>query len=106
MGFDHAQVGGELARQWKLPPMLEECIEFHHDIKAKLRFPKEVALVHVANVVALMAEIKSNDLTDVSPIDPQAWEMIGLDPIQAIQATVEEVQDEIAEAEKIFVGKS
>jgi HD-like signal output (HDOD) protein len=28
MGFDYAQLGGELARQWKLPPMLEECIGF------------------------------------------------------------------------------
>src|SRR5487761_2235138 len=33
MGFDHAQVGGELSRQWKLPLMLEECIEFHHEFK-------------------------------------------------------------------------
>lgn len=105
MGFDHAQVGGELARQWKLPPMLEECIEFHHDIKAELRFPKEVALVHIANILALMAEIKTNDLTDVSPIDPLAWEIIGLDPSEVITESVEEVQQEISDAEKLFVGR-
>ncbi len=105
MGFDHAQVGGELARQWKFPPMLEECIDFHHDIKAGLRFPKEIALVHIANVIALMAEIETKNLSDVSPIDPLSWKIVGLDPLEVIEATIEEVQNEITEAEKLFVGK-
>ena len=105
MGFDHAQVGGELSRQWKLPPMLEECIEFHHDIQSARRFPREVALVHIANILALMAEIHTFDPGDVSPIDPRAWETIGLNADEVMQATVSEAQDEIAEAEKLFLGK-
>ena len=105
MGFDHAQVGGELSRQWKLPPMLEECIEFHHDIQSARRFPREVALVHIANILALMAEIHTFDPGDVSPIDPRAWEIIGLDADEVMQATVSEAQEEIAEAEKLFLGK-
>lgn len=108
MGFDHAQVGGELARQWKLPPMLEECIEFHHDIGFAQRFPREVALIHIANILALMAEIDSLNLDDVSPIDPSAWEIAGLDADEAadvIAETVAAAQEEIAEAEKLFLGK-
>ncbi len=104
MGFDHAQVGGELARQWKLPPMLEECIEFHHDIQSAQRFPREVALVHIANILALMAEIHTLDPGDVSPIDPHAWEIIGLDADE-VADVVAEAQAEIAEAEKLFLGK-
>lgn len=105
MEFDHAQVGGELARQWKLPPMLEECIEFHHDISAAQRFPREVALVHIANILALMAEVRTLNTDDVSPIDPQAWEVLGLNADEVIQLTVETAQEEIAEAEKLFIGK-
>lgn len=105
MGFDHSQVGGELARQWKLPPMLEECIEFHHDIPAAQRFPREAALVHIANILALMAEVCTLDSDDVSPIDPRAWEMIGLNADDVIQSTVEEAQEGIAEAERLFIGK-
>lgn len=105
MGFDHSQVGGELARQWKLPPMLEECIEFHHDIPAAQRFPREAALVHIANILALMAEVRTLDSDDVSPIDPRAWEMIGLNADDVIQSTVEEAQEGIAEAERLFIGK-
>src|SRR5262249_31569745 len=29
LGFDHAAVGGALARSWHLPAALTECIEFH-----------------------------------------------------------------------------
>ncbi len=105
MVFNHAQVGGELARQWKLPKMLEECIEYHHDIHSAQHFPREVALVHIANILALMAEVQTFDLSDVSPIDPLAWEIIGLDADEVIQQVVSEAQEEIAEAEKLFLGK-
>ncbi len=105
MGFDHAQVGAELARQWNLPSMLTECIAFHHDISASQRYPREVALVHIANIVAQMAEVQTLDTDDVAPIDPQAWKLTGLSEA-IIEETVRETQAEIAEAEKLFFGKS
>lgn len=108
MGVDHAEVGGELARQWKLPSLLEECIGLHHDIAAAQHHPREVALIHVANVLALMAEIHSLDLEDVSPINALAWERLGVEEAQVaelIQSSLEEVQEEIAEAEQLFLGK-
>jgi putative nucleotidyltransferase with HDIG domain len=105
MGCDHAQVGGELARQWKLPPMLAECIEYHHSIQPDLRFPREVALVHIANILALMAEVQTQDPADVSPVDPRAWEITGLDANEVLLPTVQEAQEEIAEAEQLFLGK-
>ncbi len=105
MGCDHAQVGGELARQWKLPPMLVECIEYHHNLRPDLRFPREVALVHIANIFALMAEVQTLNPADVSPIDPSAWAIAGLDAEEVMQATVQEAQEEIAEAEQLFLGK-
>ena len=104
MGFDHAQVGGELARQWKLPKMLQECIEYHHNIRTEISFQREVALVHIANILALMAEVRTFDPGDVSPIDPLAWEILGLEPEEVIHTTVEEAQEEIAEAEQVFLG--
>jgi putative nucleotidyltransferase with HDIG domain len=105
IGFDHAQVGGELAREWKLPNMLEECIEFHHNIRAAQRFPREVALVHIANVIALMSELGTLSTEDVSPIDPLAWSIVGLNADEAIQVTVDEARTAIIEAEELFLGK-
>jgi putative nucleotidyltransferase with HDIG domain len=106
LGFDHAQVGGELARQWKLPAMLEECIAYHHDIHSAKRYPRETALVHIANILALMAEVRTMDTADVAPIDPQAWAITGLSEAEVINAVVGETQAEIAEAEALFFGNS
>jgi len=106
MGFDHAQVGGELARQWKLPTMLEECIAFHHDIESAKRYPRETALVHIANILAQMAEVQTLDTDDVAPINPLAWEITGLSATDVVEATVRETQAEIAEAEILFFGKA
>lgn len=106
MGFDHAQVGGELARQWKLPTMLEECIAFHHDIESAKRYPRETALVHIANILAQMAEVQTLDTDDVAPINPLAWKITGLSAADVVEATVRETQAEIAEAEILFFGKA
>lgn len=103
LGFDHAQVGGELARQWRLPPLLEECIAFHHSIGDAKRYPRETALVHLANILAQMAEVDTLELDDASPIDPQAWEITGLGK-GIIESVIREAQEEIVEAEKLFLG--
>jgi putative nucleotidyltransferase with HDIG domain len=106
LGFDHAQAGGELALQWKLPALLEECIAFHHDIHSAKRYPREIALVHIANILALMAEVKTLDPADVAPIDAQAWVISGLSAATVIAEVVGEIQAEIAEAEALFFGKN
>ena len=50
-----------------------------------------------------MAEVDTLDTNDVSPIDPHAWEITGLDE-DVIELVVREAQEEIAEAEKLFLG--
>jgi len=104
MGFDHAQVGGELARQWQLPPLLQDCIAYHHDIQQAQYCPRETAIVHIANVLALMAEVDTLDPDDVPSIDPQAWEMAELDAKETIESTIREAQEEIVEAQNLFLG--
>lgn len=104
MGFDHSEVGGELARLWKLPPLLEDCIAHHHDIANAKRFPRETALVHIANIIALMAELDTLNPEDVSPIDPRAWEATGLTE-ESVEPAVRQAQEEIIEAEKLFLNE-
>lgn len=100
-GIHHGDVGGALARRWKLPPVLEEGIAYHHDLDKAQKHPRETALVHVANVLALMAEIDSLDFSDVEPIDPKAWELIGLDK-DIVEPTVKEIQAEFVEVKSLF----
>ena len=103
LGFDHSEVGGELAKDWHLPSLLEECIAFHHDIAASKQHRRETALVHLANILALMAELDTLDPQDVPTIDPMAWELTKLTS-DCIEPSVRDAQAAITEIERLFTG--
>ena len=103
LGFDHSAVGAALAVQWNLPSLLRECIAFHHAPEDADKHPREVALVHIANSLAQLAEVDSLDLDDAPPIDPEAWQRTGLGP-DVVEPVVRTAQAEFAEIEQLFLG--
>jgi putative nucleotidyltransferase with HDIG domain len=86
MGFDHGVVGVRLAQKWGLPRVLQECIQFHHDPSEAKEYPIEVATIHVADTLAVLAEIGSTDLRDGPAISSTALRALKLD-----QATLAEI---------------
>jgi putative nucleotidyltransferase with HDIG domain len=104
IGFDHSEVGGELAKQWNLPALLEECIAHHHDIANAKRHPREAAILHLGNVLALMAEVDDLEPGGVATIDPLSWQLTGL-TADCIEPVVRDVQSELAEVERLFLDR-
>ncbi|MDH5435759.1 MAG: HDOD domain-containing protein [Gammaproteobacteria bacterium] len=51
LGFDHAQLGAALLRNWHLPDSICDSIEFHHDPDAAERHELESAIVNLANAM-------------------------------------------------------
>ena len=98
LGFDHAAIGGALARHWRLPPNLVECMEFHHDPVRAQSHPLDVAIVHLANSAAVLAEVESDEFEDAPQIEPVAFEITGLRGAQVLavaagaRGAVEEVK--------------
>ena len=85
MGFDHGAVGVALARNWGMPLVLQECIEFHHEPERAKSHPLEVATIHVANSVAVLAEIDSTDLSDAPSLSDAALRATRLDAASVTQ---------------------
>jgi putative nucleotidyltransferase with HDIG domain len=79
LGFDHAAVGLALARLWAMPLLLQECIAFHHEPEHACQHVLAVATVHIANSVAVLAEIGSDDTSDAPAISPAALRTVKLD---------------------------
>jgi putative nucleotidyltransferase with HDIG domain len=96
MAFDHAAVGASLARNWGLPDSLLECIEFHHEPHLARLHPVDVATVHIANSVAVLAEIGSSELDDAPALAPAALKLARLDP-EALPQIIELTQAACAE---------
>ncbi|MBL0028412.1 MAG: HDOD domain-containing protein [Rhodanobacteraceae bacterium] len=86
IGFDHAEVGGELLRQWQLPEQLWEPVRCHHAPGEARQHALIAALVHIAAVVA--AHPYPTDLTPqdetalahclAAEVDPVAWAVANL----------------------------
>lgn len=52
LGFDHAEVGGELLRQWRLPQTLWEPVACHHRPASAARESLAAAIIHIADILA------------------------------------------------------
>jgi HD-like signal output (HDOD) protein len=99
IGFDHGAVGLSLAQNWGLPRSLQECIEFHHEPERAQSHPLEAATIHIANSVAVLAEIGSGDLRDAPCISDAALRITKLNATsvtEIIAQTRETAEDVLA----------
>ncbi len=103
LGFNHMQVGAELARTWRLPDKLITCIACHHHPDTAPEHRLEVSLVHIANALAGLAELHSTDLSDVPPVHPLAWELTGLDAAE-VTAVIEQAQQQFTETQAALLA--
>lgn len=78
LGFDHAEVGGVLLKEWNMPESLCNSVMYHHRPKAAMEPTIEICIVHIANVLTIRAEhgITQNNLAP--PIEDIALKMTGL----------------------------
>ncbi|MBK1647919.1 HDOD domain-containing protein [Rhabdochromatium marinum] len=101
LGFDHAQLGGALAEHWELPTVLCDILRFHHEpMSAPESSRKAVALVHISNTGAHLAELDSRDLADAPPIDPNVWPLLNLSP-DALMPVIEQAQYQVLSVEAL-----
>jgi len=58
-GFDHAVLGAIVAKQWKLPEVVQETILFHHAERYYGYYARTIACVELANVMTSAKGIRS-----------------------------------------------
>ncbi|MDY6934464.1 MAG: HDOD domain-containing protein [Spirochaetota bacterium] len=58
MGYDHQIIGENILTKWQFPPVLNAIVRYHHNPNdAPEEFKLIVSIVHIANVICLMAGI-------------------------------------------------
>ncbi len=80
LGFDHAQVGYEVASVWGFPEPLREAIRHHHEPTAASTAGREADVVHAADLLAHSLGVAA-PLEHCAPVaDEQVWDRLGLEP--------------------------
>ena len=80
LGFDHAQIGTELCRHWRIPAPIAAAVERHHaaDAEAATRPADMVDVVHIADVLAHALDMAGDPDGLVPPPAAGAWGRLGL----------------------------
>ncbi len=101
MGFDHAAVGVEILRKWKLPENLQESTEFHHSPGMAQRFPRDTALIHIADAVSDALRYGNSGDPHVTTVDHQAWRLADLSD-DSISTVIAEVEQQFSSVLELF----
>lgn len=96
-GFDHGQVGAELMRDWHLPEHLIASACWHHQPMEVNEHQLEVAMVHLADVIASAVYPTASETDRIPPMDARAWDLIGL-PADNIDSIISDADSQFADA--------
>ncbi|MFP4071525.1 MAG: HDOD domain-containing protein [Desulfovibrionales bacterium] len=99
-GFNHGQVGGKLLNAWSIPLVLESLVRFHHTPMIAPD-PREAAVIHWADIMAIGLKYAQGGSVLVPPLIPGAWEALGISP-DCLQGIVEKADREIETILSIF----
>lgn len=101
MGFNHMDVGMKLAESWKLPEYIQYSLGYHHEPEKSPDFKQIVSIIHIANTIAVLAELNSDDPDFAPAVDDYAWQQTGLDP-SIYGSVIENINKEYSEIEKLL----
>lgn len=103
-GFDHMDVGLELAKLWKFPQNLGAAIGRHHTPYDYSNTTEASVAVHAGNSIAVLAELDTEDFSEVPPIHSKAIEQLGLDESKMLQLG-HSIRSEVGELLKVFLSE-
>ncbi len=100
VGFDHGEVGGVLASEWKFPDVLIDTVRNHHHVDRSQDFQAECSVVYLADYINEQLSIG----TDVELIScPDVMKLLELEQGQ-LQEVIEESQLQFQEVYEALFG--
>lgn len=80
LGFDHAELGAQIAVAWSFPPELEEAIRFHHSPGGATLKPTLAHCVHLADATCMMLGVGLGADGLMYGVDPESLEVLDITP--------------------------
>jgi len=78
LGFDHAELGAQVAVAWSFPPELEEAIRFHHSPAGATLKPALAHCVHLADAACMMLGVGLGADGLMYGVDPDSLSVLGI----------------------------
>ena len=96
LGYDHTYTGRELAIKWGLSQGTVDMIAHHHLSDSSGELTKEIAAVHIGNILSIALDLGSGGEKKVPIADMKAWEILGIElsNLESIMARIEKLFNE------------
>ena len=80
LGFDHAELGAQIASSWSFPPELEEAIRYHHSPSGATLKPSLAHCVHLADAACMMLGVGLGTDGLMYGMDPASLAVLDITP--------------------------
>ena len=104
-GFDYAQVGGELTRQWHLPGILQDAIRFQLEPLKSEDHAVLASIVHIARELSIADQADANVEIQDLKVRSEVWEVLGLTPDEC-GILCEGVKEKVGEISSLIFPKA
>ena len=105
IGFDHAQVGAELLRAWRLPASLVNAVEFHHQPGLAPDYAHHAEIAFLANSLANSSELGTSPNSKAVPLKKITLNLPGL-TIKSLQEIQHRAELQFEHALQILIPAS
>jgi HD-like signal output (HDOD) protein len=103
LGFDYADVGGELLKAWKMPASYNEAVACHTDLIKADKFKLDASIIHIAGIVARQQENMNKGYGELT-VDPISWQLTELTP-EDMEPVKQEAKGNMLEVLRLLFGK-
>jgi HD-like signal output (HDOD) protein len=103
LGYDHQNVAEALLKNWKYPPTLVQAVGHHHSPAACDAARVEAAVVHLADHLVNAMRMGGSGERFVPPLNPQAWETLGMTPA-SLDPIVRGIDEQFEAVAEMFLG--
>jgi len=103
MGITHAEVGGQLAEEWKFPKNYLNSITYHHNPKNTRRHQRLVCVIHLSDVICRELGYGSGGDDNVPNIDESVMDRFTLGD-RGIKILKEAAEEDLANADSFISG--
>ncbi len=105
LGFNHAQAGGALLREWKLPQVYQEVAEYHPNPMQASLYQYETALCHLSDIIANTLKLGcSGESFIVQELDEKALALVSLPNKLNLKVIKNDIEKNFAEVVEVFLG--
>ncbi len=101
-GYDHAELAGFLLRQWRFPEPIVLGVGAHHP-PFSADSPREALLVHLADVLAHLLDVRHDSILAVPPLEADVCRRLGLE-VEVLATTMDLAANEIEDTLEAFMS--